>query len=481
MLVLFAASVVAGQDGTGALDAAEKAMGTSGLSSLRYEGGGSLSLIGAARTPGGPWLHHTLKRVVTDVHYTHPSMRQAWELGPGRDGPPFGGAEQIWLVAGNDAWDVRGSPPRPELPLFEPFVGSRLAEWRNLEIWLTPPGFIKAAKAHKATVRRQGASSVVSFTTPDRRTFTGRLNAQNLVERIDTALANAVMGDMSIAVIFSDYQQFGDVKFPTRITHIVGGHPTIEMTVTGVKPNGAEPVGPMPSIPPGPPCVGCARGNVAFKSEKLGDGALYLDAGDNFASVVVEFKDYVVVFDAPHDDDRSAPVIAETHRLVPNKPIRYVINSHWHFDHLGGARTFAAEGATVIVSEAARSSVEKDLNAPRTLRPDRFARSGRQTVRVEGVQDKRVLTDGSQTLELHVLMLDHANPTLFAYLPKDKVLVSADVQVQPRPGAAPPREPVPDSLELYTQLVAKKLDVEQFAGIHWGRSTWKDLLTMVVK
>ena len=54
---------------------------------------------------------------------------------------------------------------------------------------------------------------------------------------------------------------------------MVGGHPTIEMTVTGVKPNGAEPVGAMPSIPPGPPCVGCARGNVAFKSDKLGTGA----------------------------------------------------------------------------------------------------------------------------------------------------------------------------------------------------------------
>ena len=172
---------------------------------------------------------------------------------------------------------------------------------------------------------------------------------------------------------------------------MVGGHPTIEMTVTGVKPNGAEPVGAMPSIPPGPPCVGCARGNVAFKSDKLGTGAWYLGAGDNFASVVVEFKDYVVVFDAPHDDDRSGPVIAETHRLVPDKPIRYLINSHGHFDHLGGARTFAAEGATVIVAEAARSTVERYLNAPRTLRPDKFTKSGRRHVRVEGVRGTRVL------------------------------------------------------------------------------------------
>ena len=121
------------------------------------------------------------------------------------------------------------------------------------------------------------------------------------------------------------------------------------------------------------------------------------------------------------------------------------------------------------------------MNAPRRLKPDRFVRTGRRSVRVEGVQEKRILTDGTQTVELYVLMLDHANPTLFAYLPKSKVLVSADVQVRPRPGAAPPKEPAPDSLQLYTQLVAKHIEVEQFAGVHWGRSTWKDLLTMVVK
>jgi glyoxylase-like metal-dependent hydrolase (beta-lactamase superfamily II) len=346
---------------------------------------------------------------------------------------------------------------------------------------LTPPGFIKAAKANDASVQRRSTSSVVTFTTPDRRPFTGRLNERNLLERIDTVLANAVMGDMPIAVTYSDYRQFGEMTFPTRITYIVGEHPTVVLGVTGVKSNGAAPIDAMPPIPPGPPCVGCARGNVVFNSESLGDGVWYLDAGDNFASVVVEFEDYLVVFDAPHNDDRSGPVIAEAHRLAPDKPIRYVINSHWHFDHLGGARAFAAEGATVLVAREAQATVEKFLNAPRTLKPDKFVRSGRETVEVEGIQDKLVLTDGSQTLELYVFTLEHANPSLFAYLPRQKVLVSADVQVLPRPGAAPPEEPAPDSLELYNQIIAARLDVEQIAGIHWGRSTWQDLLSMVVK
>ena len=480
-LVSLASSFAAAQDGADVLDAAEAAMGTSRLSSLRYEAGGTVKIFGAPHTPDGPWHSNGIvKQLVVDVQYDQPAMRRTWELIPGIEGPPFGG-NQTWLVNGDHAWDVRGNPPTPGVPLFEAFIGSDMAEWRNLDIWLTPPGFIKAAKANDVIVQHDGARTIVSFTTSDGRPFTGYLNAANLLERVVTALANAVMGDMPITVSYADYRRFGEINYPTRITYITGEHPIYELGVLDVDPNGATPIETMPALPPGPLCVGCARGDVVFNSERLGDGVWYLDAGDNFASVVVEFKDYLVVFDAPHNDDRSGPVIAEAHRLAPGKPIRYVVNSHWHFDHLGGARTFAAEGATVLVAERARPTVAKWLNAPRTLKPDDFVRSGRGEVRVEGIRDRMVLTDGVQTLELYVLHLEHSNPTVVGYLPREKVLVSADVQVLPRPGAAPPEQPAPDSLELYNQLLARRIDVQRIAGIHWGRSTWEDLLSMVAK
>lgn len=485
LLACYAVSALSAQQAGGVLDAAEQAMGTANVSSLRYEGGnGSLYLVGAALTAGGPWRDFVLKRLVVDAQYAQPALRQSWDLGPGpvtNDGVSvFGGAKQEWYVYGKDAWDVRGTPPKADFSLWEPFSQSDIGAWRNLEIWLTPPGFIKAAKANGATARRKGATTVVTFTTPDGLTLTGHLNAQHLVERIETALPNTVMGDMPFVATFADYQRFGSVTFPRKIAEIVGGHPYLEVTVTSVTPDGTEPLGPRPPIPP-TVCTGCARGNVTFKSDELGDGVWYLDAGDNFASVVVEFRDYILVFECPHGDERSGLVIAEARRLVPNKPIRYLATSHWHFDHLGSARSFAAEGATILIAKEAVAGVEKYLNTPHTIVLDNFARTGRKRVKVEGVPDRRILTDGTQTVELYTLHLEHAEPTLFAYLPRLKVLVTTDVAVAPRPRGPPPRNPVPDSVQLYNQLVEKKLEVERLAGVHWGVSTWKDLLVMVGK
>ncbi len=84
--------------------------------------------------------------------------------------------------------------------------------------------------------------------------------------------------------------------------------------------------------------------------EKTGDGIWFV-AGGSHNSMVVEFPTYITVIEAPLGEARSLAVIAEAKRLVPNKPIKYLINTHSHFDHSGGVRTYVAEGATIITQE----------------------------------------------------------------------------------------------------------------------------------
>src|SRR5213080_1264284 len=81
------------------------------------------------------------------------------------------------------------------------------------------------------------------------------------------------------------------------------------------------------------PVRNAAAPRVNVQSTKLADG-VWLLAGGSHNSVAVELKDFAVLVEAPLDDARTNAVIAETKRLIPGKQIRYVVNTHHHWDHL---------------------------------------------------------------------------------------------------------------------------------------------------
>ena len=168
---------------------------------------------------------------------------------------------------------------------------------------------------------------------------------------------------------------------------------------------------------------------VQVVKTQLAPGVVLMGGGTP-NSVAVEFKDFVTVIEGPLNQQRSLAVIAEVKSTFPNKPIRYLVNTHNHFDHLGGVRTFVAEGATVITDDRNRNFYQRVVLAPqsRTLQPDRlsqrpFAPTGPGQLQVQTFTDHYTITDGNQTIELHhVDGLNHSDNMLVAYLPKDKIL-----------------------------------------------------------
>jgi glyoxylase-like metal-dependent hydrolase (beta-lactamase superfamily II) len=204
---------------------------------------------------------------------------------------------------------------------------------------------------------------------------------------------------------------------------------------------------------------------VRVQSQKLGDG-LWLIAGGSHNSVAVEFKDYAAVIEAPLNEERSLAVIAEVNRLIPNKPIQFVVNTHHHWDHLGGIRTYVHEGATVITHEANRPYYQEVLRArPWVLQPDRYSmyppEEWSEGYIFETAREKYVLADSTRTLEIHnVQGLAHAANMLMVYFPKEKIVVQADLY---NPAATAPNA---SNRTFYQNLQRLKLDVTTIVGIH---------------
>src|SRR5436309_6597177 len=160
---------------------------------------------------------------------------------------------------------------------------------------------------------------------------------------------------------------------------------------------------------------------------------------------------------------RAVAYIAETKKLIPNKPIRYVMNTHPHSDHTGGLPALVAEGATIITQKNNEEFFERALNTPRTLLPaeDTLAKNPKKA-KVEAVSEKKVYSDGTRTVEMyHVSPVPHSNGLMIAYIPKEKVLFQGDFSL---PAAG---QPANDHVKALVPILEKlNLDFDRYINVH---------------
>jgi glyoxylase-like metal-dependent hydrolase (beta-lactamase superfamily II) len=444
-----------GQEAKAVLDGVAKAMGD--MKSLQYTGSGSTFAVGQNPAPGAPWPRFNAKSYTRMVNYDTASMRDEivrTQVEPVRGGggqPVVGEQRQILMVSGNHAWGQVGENINPAL--------AAVAD-RQHQLWITPHGVLKAAMKHNATVQAQTEGgkkmTTVSFAVPGQLKVKALVNERNLVEKVESWVTNPVVGDMLTETIYTDYKDFGGVQFPTKITQKSGGFPSLDLTVSEVKPNAPVDI----QVPDN-----VRQASVQVKTDKVADGVWYLTGGTHH-SVVVEMKDHLVVIEGPQNDERATAVIAEVKKTVPNKPIKYVVNTHHHFDHAGGLGPFVAEGVTIITHDVNKAFFEQSLAAPRTVQPDKLAQSGKKAT-VEGMQEKRVLSDETRTVELyHLKGNPHHDGLIMAYLPKEKFLVEADAYTPVAPNAPQPAQPNPFSVNLNDSIDGLKLAVDQLLPLH---------------
>lgn len=482
VVAALATLTVRAQDGNAVLNEAARALGAGNLATIQYSGTGANYSFGQAWRADLPWPEFKVTRYVASVNYATPAMRVELERTNPDQGARGGGGlpllapqQQNQAVSGSVAWNVAGQTATPAAAA----VSDRL-----LALWTTPHGVIKAAM-------NAGARTVVTrHREVDGRTTTtihypagstsvkATLNAEHLVDRVETVADTPMLGDTVTETIYSNYRDFSGVKFPTRIQQRQGGHPVLDLTITDVRPNAAVALGVPPNVrqagtAPAQPAAAPAP-SVAI--EKLADGVYYV-AGQSHHSVAVEFKDHVVLIETPQNEARTTAVFEAVRKTIPNKPIRYAVNTHLHFDHAGGIRAAVAEGATIITHVSNKPLYERMMTMPHTINPDRLAQSPKQAV-IETVADRRVLTDGKRRLELHRLRGSvHSDTMLVAYLPAERILIEADVYTPPAANApTQTNAPInPATVNLYDNIQRLRLRVDRIAALHGRVATMAEL------
>ena len=187
----------------------------------------------------------------------------------------------------------------------------------------------------------------------------------------------------------------------------------------------------------------------------------------NARNWAVEFRDYVVVVEGIGSEARSLAVMDEIAKVIPNKPIRYVINTHAHYDHSGGLRTYVAKGATVVTHERNKPFFEKVWARPRTIAPDLLSKSPRPAT-FETVSDKKVMTDGDKTIEIYFMQgTSHNVNNLLVYMPKEKLVYWGDGYNPPEGNDPRDFGRTPEQMiDLYRAITTNKLDVATIAPAH---------------
>ena len=402
-LSVLMAAPAAAQSVQSVLQSVATAMGMENLSSIQYSGTGWQGRVGQNVSPDRDWPRVDLTSYTMTIDFETMSSKEEYVRAQG-------GTRQVTnLVSGDYAWtlDAQGQPvPQPAA-----------AELRRLEILLTPWGFIKGAMAPGANptmVTRNeygGRSTVISFVAFGKYRINGTINPEGLLERVQTWVPNPVVGDMYYENVYTNYREVGGVQIPrfhqhqdyddgAHVPNVSGGDHAFGLeTVSDLQANVAATL----TVPND---VMSARIQpVRVESQRLGDG-VWLIGGGSHHSVAVEFGDHVAVIEAPLNEERSLAVIGEVNRLIPSKPIRFIVTTHHHWDHLGGLRAYIHEGATVITHEGNKPYYKEVLRAgPWTLEPDRFSlyppEEWSEGYIFETLNHKYVLADDTQRVELY--------------------------------------------------------------------------------
>ena len=439
-------------DASAVLAEVSEALGVDGLESITYTGSARTLNRNFLQTSvaSPPWPMYDISGYSRTIDLTLPASRAT--------GGMFHGG--VFLQEPTDQTYLQDIP------------GDQTGWGNQLEIWLTPWGFLRGAGMYGAeagTATMDGTEyTTLTWMSPEtqispsgmRYTVTGYINDQNLVERVETHVEHVMMGDLLVAAIYSDYQEMDGVMVPASMVQERGGGTAFEVTVENATANPADVMAQLAPLEDGGGRGGGGGGRGGGPApepvdlvEQIYDGVYLMGGG--YVAMFVEFTDFVVVFEGgAQNENRGQQVLSAVRVTFPDKEIRYVVNSHFHSDHSSGLAAWAREGIMILTHEENVEFMDMALSTPRTL----LGEPSMDPV-IEGVEDVMVIEDEMNRMEIVHIPNPHAEHLLGVYLPEHSHFHQADLTLFVD-------DPSPAHIAFAERVQELGLEFDTLTGVH---------------
>ncbi len=439
------------------LNAAIKAHGgeekIKALKNILLEYNGMRHMINQSRTAYAPWdKSPSLGKVVADQEHDKLYSYNSSSY------PGIGAFAGVYAINGKEGFHYEPEKNYMGDEVMKITGNAIHAPWNYAKRWM-PPLLLLQMLENKNSLRYSGTINkfdselhVLNFAQPNAYTMSVYFDAKTHYFRGYEAIRDdGVYGDISDEGIFDDYRDFKGVIFPLKRTDYLNNDTAREITIKLVVDANVDTA--LFSYPKG---YREAKEDPNYKRViKAADG-VYIDQ-EMGGIMFVEFKDFVAVLDCPGNFSSSYSTIQEIRKTIPGKAIKYIIPSHTHGDHGGGARGYYYIGATLVTTAGHKQFYESLASIKQSIAPDSLTLLPKKAV-IEIFSDKKIITDGERTIELYNAGPNaHSEEITFAYLPQQKIIWQADMFFVPGTGNGI-NKAMPVTIEFAKKLKALRID-----------------------
>ena len=267
-------------------------------------------------------------------------------------------------------------------------------------------------------------------------------------------------------IVFENYRRKGPYWSPTKVTIVQASWTVITSGLQSIERDFDVALSDTDFAPPAG-AIEFAQKGFDFHVSKVAPSTYFVEnASFDYNSMFVVFTDYVLVVEAPSSDNASTKVMAAIHEIAPGKPIRYIVPTHFHEDHIGGLRAYLREGATVVTTPGNFRFMEMFMKKLKATDPQVKLSA------VEVIADKRRFSDGIVTLDLLNVASPHVDEMVVPFIPSDGIVYVADGLTR---DFGPWRRPTIDERTLVRQFKQLGLDIRTVLPGHGPAATQGDV------